>query len=181
MSLKLEIPGWDRIASEASRLWTSLTEWGKSLEKSRQDIFKMKAALVRYPQKLGGRRTAILALETRQRQLDQKYFGVRESIQKIRDYLKSWVPGVSGLAVAPLVIPIAVAISSLAAAASLGAMIVLHYNSVSTEKALIERLSPQAAKEILEKRGQGFFGEAKNLIVLGIVAVVLLPMLSRRG
>lgn len=176
----LEVPGWDTIKRDAQALWSRLTGWGKTLSETREDVLAMQNALARYPQDLAQRRAAIQELAARQGELDRRYAWARSEIKKIMDYL-GFTYGLDDLGIAPLLL--AGAAAAIAAAIVLGGEIIRHFTRVAEEKALIAKLSPEAAEEILKKRGAetGFFGEAKNLIVLGIVAAVILPLLTRGG
>lgn len=169
------------MRDQAQALWARLTQWGQTLASTRADILAMQNALARYPQALESRRSAIQEMARKQGELDSRYARARAEIRKILDYLRSVIPGLSDLGVAP--IALAWAAAAIAAVIVLGGEIIRHFGKVVEEKALIARLSPEAAKEELEKRRSegGFFGEAKNLIILGIVAAVVLPLLTRRS
>lgn len=170
------------MRDQAQALWAKLTGWGQTLTLARQDVQAMQAALARYPQQLAGRRSVIQALANKQRELETRYAQAKADIKKILDSIRSWVPGLSGLGIGPFVIPVVWAVAAIGAAIALGAAISYHFSAVSAEKALIAQLSPEAAREELEKRRSegGFFSEAKNLVILGIVAAVVLPLLTRR-
>ena len=183
MSLAVGI-GWESIKAEAKKWINKIIILKKNLYGARENIKEMKSVLARFPQnaKLQEQRTALIALEKSQKKHEETFFGLEGKFLGLLDQLGIKIPGLSGMAILPLAVPIVVAAGILGALALLYVAVSSHLLSVAKQKALIDKLTPEGAKEELKKEeGKGFFGEAKNLILLGIVATIILPMIRGKG
>lgn len=183
-SLSFEIPGWETVKAEARKWIKKILILKKNLFGAREDIKIMRNVLSRYPQNVAiqQHRSAILELDKNQGKYESKFFEIEGRFLQLLDYLGIQIPGLGYYNGLGEIITIATAVAIISALVILYASVSSHLVRVAERKALIAKLTPEEAKKELEKPPVGgFFGEAKNLVLLGIVASILVPMLTRRS
>lgn len=178
------LPGWDEIKAEAKKWVNKFFQMKKDLFSAGQDIEVMKNILARYPEikALQEQRPNLLALSDNQSKHEKRFFDLEAQFLQLLEQLGIDIPGLSGKASPKFIVPIIIAAAIISAIVKLYFVVSSHLSEVEREKALILRLSPEEAREELERRGArgGFFSEAKNLILIGIAAVFLMPLITRR-
>lgn len=178
-----EIPGWESVKSQAKSWANKFVKLKKDLYAAREDVKWMRNQLAKYPAKLTAHAAAIADLDKDQKAQESKFFGFERKLLSLMDYLGISIPGLSGdLGVIPVVWAVGSALVFLATAGAIYYGVTAHLSAVSRERALIAKLTPADARKELDamRARPGLFAEAKNLIYLGIAAVILVPLISKR-